>query len=150
MARVSGRLVAYAPESLRINPKETKGLRSISPAEAVQTIGSTRGGRFPQLRELLAFAYTQEPASLAVEAQRRKPYVEAREFVAVHVESGVVRYETSFFFDIKYSGVRALSIDVPAGLADKLRNLTPALARSENRAAARGCRQWLCRLATRG
>ena len=72
----------------------------------MQPIGSTRGGRFPQLRELLAYAYTQEAASLIVEGQRRKPYIEARELLAVHIESGVVRYEATFFFDIKYSGVR--------------------------------------------
>src|SRR5439155_6825979 len=38
VARTSGRLVVYAPESLRISPKEAKGLRPISPAEAVQNI----------------------------------------------------------------------------------------------------------------
>lgn len=127
VARTSGRLLVYAPESLRISPKEAKGLRPISPAEAVQSIGSTREGRFPQLRELFAYAYTQEAASLMVEGQRRKQYIEARELLAAHIESGVVRYEATLFFDIKYSSVKTLRIDVPKEMADKIRNLTPAL-----------------------
>ncbi|HZN36502.1 MAG TPA: hypothetical protein VFB80_21885 [Pirellulaceae bacterium] len=127
VARTSGRVLVYAPESLRINPKESKGLRPISPAEAVQVVASTRGGRFPQLRELLAYAYTQEAASLIAEGQRRKPYIEARELLTAHVESGVVRYEATFFFDIKYSSVKTLRLDVPAAIAGDLRNQTPAI-----------------------
>jgi len=127
VARTSGRLLVYAPENLRINPKEIKGLRPISPAEAVAGLESTRAGRFPQLRELLAYAYTQEAASLAVEGQRRKPYIEVRELLAAHIESGVVRYEWTFHFDIKYSAVKTLRLDVPKAIAADLRNLTPAL-----------------------
>lgn len=52
--RVTGRLILYAPESLRVTPTDAKGLRSTSAAEALQGIESTRGGRFPQTRELLA------------------------------------------------------------------------------------------------
>ena len=114
MLRTSGRLLVYAPEGLRINPKEQKGLRPISPAEAIANMESTRGGRFPGLAELVAYAYTQEPASLIVEAQRRKPYIEARELLTAHIESGVVKFEATFFYDIRYSGVRQLRIDVPA------------------------------------
>lgn len=127
VARTSGRMVLHAPESLRINPKETKGLRPISPAEAVQVVPCARDGRFPTLRELLAYAYTQEPASLIVEGQRRKPYIEARELLTAHIESGVVRYEATFFFDIKYSGVKTLRLDVPAAIAGDLQNLTPTI-----------------------
>ena len=39
----------------------------------------------------------------------------------------MVRYEVTLFFDIKYSSVKTLRIDVPKDIADKVRNLTPAL-----------------------
>ncbi|MCE9525204.1 MAG: hypothetical protein K8R36_04030, partial [Planctomycetales bacterium] len=68
--RVTGRFILYAPESLRVTPTDAKGLRSTSAAEALQGVESTRGGRFPQTRELLAYAYTQEPVSLKLEAGR--------------------------------------------------------------------------------
>ena len=49
-----------------------------------------------------------------------------RELFAAHIESGVVRYEARLFFDIKYSSVKALRIDVPKDIADKVRNLLEA------------------------
>jgi hypothetical protein len=127
VARTSGRLLVYSPESLRANPQEVKGLAPIAPAEAVQTIPSTRNGRFPQLREIAAYAYTGEPAGAIIAAERRKPYIEARELLAAHVESGVIRYEATFVFDIRYSSVRSLRLDVPAASAADIRNLTPQL-----------------------
>jgi hypothetical protein len=127
VSRSSGRLLIYAPESLRAQPEATSNLSPISPAEAVQTIGSTRSGRFPLLREAAAYAFAHQPASLAFTAQRRKPHIEARELLTVHVEPGVIRYEATFFYDIKYSGVRTLQLEVPAAIATDLRNLTPAL-----------------------
>lgn len=126
VARTSGRLIVYAPESLRVNPKEMKGLRPISLGEALANIESTRGDRFPGLGQIAAYAYTQEPASLIVEGQRRKPYLEARELLSAHIESGVVRFAATFFYDIRYSSVRTLRIDVPAAIADEIRNQTPA------------------------
>src|SRR5262249_28052924 len=82
VARTSGKLLIYAPESLRANPQEAKGLAPISLADAVANLGSTRGGRFPQLREVAAYGFTQEAAGLAFSAERRKPYIEARELLA--------------------------------------------------------------------
>ena len=39
----------------------------------------------------------------------------------------MVRYEATFFFDIKYSSVQSLRIDVPVAIAGDFRNLTPAI-----------------------
>jgi hypothetical protein len=127
VARTSGRMVVYAPESLRITPKELKGLRTISAAEALENMESTRAGRFPQLAQLAAYAYTQEPAGLIVDGERRKPYIEARQLLAAHIESGVKKYDLKFFFDIRFSSVKSLRIDVPAALAPDIRNLTPTM-----------------------
>ena len=127
VARTAGRMIVYAPESLRLVPSETKGLRTISAAEALEGVESTRAGRFPGLSQLAAFAYTQEPASLTVKAQRRKPYIEVRQLLSAHIESGVVKYDATFFFDIRYSSVKALRIDVPTTLADKIQDETPTM-----------------------
>jgi hypothetical protein len=127
VARTAGRMIVYAPESLRITPKELKGLRTISAAEALENMESTRAGRFPQLGQLAAYAYTQEPASLIVDAERRKPYIEARQLLSVSIDSGVVKYDARFFFDIRFSSVKSLRIDVPATLAPEIRNLTPTM-----------------------
>jgi hypothetical protein len=141
----NGWVVVYAPESLRITPGEVSSLSPISPAEAVQTIGSSRGGRFAGLREVAAYAFAHEPASLSLAVERRKPHVEARELLTVHVEPGLVRYEATLIFDIKYSGVRSLAVELPAAIEGEVRNLTPALRdqRAAEQPAAEGGRvQW--------
>jgi hypothetical protein len=125
--RSTGRLVVYAPESLRVNPDTTDGLRAISSAEAYEGVESTRGPRFPATRQVLAFAYTEEPAELSLAVERRKPHVTARQLLVARIETGVVKYEATFFYDILYSGVKSLRIDLPAELAGEIRNQTPGI-----------------------
>ena len=108
--RATGRLVIYAPESLRIAPKDLAGLRPISISEALSGAACQRAGRFPLTRELLAYAYTQEPARLAMDVERRKPYIQARQLVFINVESGVAKYEVTLQFDVLYSGVKSLRV----------------------------------------
>jgi hypothetical protein len=126
VSRTAGRMIVHAPESLRITPSDLAGLRTISASEALENMQSLRDGRFSTLAQLAAYAYTQEPASLKAQAERRKPYIEARQLLAVNVESGVVKYDAWFYFDIKFSGVKTLRIDVPTALAGKFKNLTTA------------------------
>ena len=59
--RAVGRLVIYAPESLRVNPGKIAGLRSVSFQEAFEGMQSVRGPKPGDVRPVLAFAYTQEP-----------------------------------------------------------------------------------------
>jgi hypothetical protein len=127
IARTNGRMIVYSPESLRITPSELVGLRTVSVAEALAGIESTRDGRFPALQPLTGYMFTKEPASLTVQAQRRSPFIETRQLLSVNVDSGVMKYDAWFFYDIRYSGVKNLRIDVPASLAGSLRNQTPAL-----------------------
>jgi hypothetical protein len=117
--RETGRLVLYGPDSLRFNPREPKGLRTISPTEAVQG--------FPTLpapaaeRPVMAFAFGTDPASLTVEAERRKPHITVRQLLTVRLDSGVARFEALFFCDVLYSGIKSLRIDLPKALADQIR-----------------------------
>ncbi len=57
-------------------------------------------------------------------AERRKPHITVAQLLAVQVDSGVVKYEATFFYDIRYSGVKSLRIDVPQALAAEIRNQT--------------------------
>ncbi len=132
----AGRLVVYAPESLRVNPDKTVGLRSISFKEAFEGFRSTTmtsdkapplqwGGVSEQLA--LAFAYGDEPAALTLAAERRKPQVTVRQLLVARVEEGVVKYDFTFFYNVLYSGVKSLRIDVPAEVAAGLRVATPGV-----------------------
>ncbi len=122
--QLQGGVVVYAPESLRVNPTDLAGVRTVSFAEARQQGQFARGERLAGLREVLALAHADEAVELTLAVERRRPHVTARQLLTVHVESGVVKYSAHFFYDIRYSGVADLRIDVPADLADRITNET--------------------------
>lgn len=123
----NGRLVIYAPESLRLNPNKQTGVRVVAFAEAIQGLESQRKDRFPALREVLAFVYTLEPVELTLTVERRKPQVDVRQLLTARIDSGVVKYDAVFHFDVRYSSVKSLRIDVPTPLATEIRNVTPGI-----------------------
>jgi hypothetical protein len=116
--RETGRLVIYAPDSLVVNPTKTDGLRSITLMEALDMVAAQRASSSTAfVGSTLSFAYTQEPVAVALSAERRKPYITARQLLVARIESGVVRYESTIFYDIQYSGVKTLRLDLPKDLA---------------------------------
>jgi len=124
-----GTLVFKSPESLRVNPEKSDGMRSISFAEAYQTVPAAPSSGAP-VKPVLAYAFTKGPAALIVNVERRRPQITARQLLQTEVEAGVVKYHASFYYDIKYSGVKSLRIDVPADLADDIRDITKSPRRS--------------------
>jgi hypothetical protein len=125
--RETGRLVVYAPESLRVNPGETEGLRTVTIQEALQNMPARRKS---DERPVLAFAYTDEPVTFGLSAERRKPHVTVRQLLVARIDSGVVKYAATFHYDVRYSGVKTVRIDVPARLAPEIR-VTPLSVRHE-------------------
>jgi hypothetical protein len=123
-------LIVHAPESLRVNPASATGLRAIAFSEAYQALQSTRDNRFPATRPTLAFAFADQAAQLDLSAERRKSQVTARQRMLVRIDSGVVQYEAKIFFDILYSGVKSLRIDVPAEIAAEIQNTSSGLRES--------------------
>jgi hypothetical protein len=125
--RAEGRFILHTPESLRVNPSATTGLRAISFSEAYQGQSSVRENRFPLTRPTLAFAFSEQSALLDLSAERRKSQITARQRLVVRIDSGVVRFESLVIYDILYSGVKSLRIDVPASLAADIRNTSNGL-----------------------
>ena len=125
--RTNGRLVVLAPESLRVNPGKQSGLRSVSLTEAIAgaALESTTA------RPVSSFVYTKAPVELSLSVERRKPYVSVGQLLVARVDPGVVKYDATFFYDIRYSGVKNLRIDVPAELAPDIRNDTPGVTEKE-------------------
>ncbi|HUY36059.1 MAG TPA: hypothetical protein VMV69_25190 [Pirellulales bacterium] len=124
VARATGRLLIHAPESLRINPGQSTGLRVVSFQEALAGMEPAREQPAPGSRPVLAFAFSDETTSLTLSAERRKPRVTVRQLLVARIEPGVVQYTDTLHYDIRYSGVKSLRIDVPAVLAGNLRNDT--------------------------
>jgi hypothetical protein len=122
----SGRLIVYGPESLRLYGEELDGLRVIPAAEALQVLPSQRSGRFPLVREVLAYGFGKTPAKAKVSVERRRPAITVKQFVVARFETGAAKYEATLFHDIRYSGVKTLRVDIPEPLAARLHNDTPA------------------------
>ncbi|HEX4148808.1 MAG TPA: hypothetical protein VHY20_07465, partial [Pirellulales bacterium] len=129
LEQAAGKLVLYAPESLEVNFGELTGLRSTSFDE--QTGGSIPWpNKKNGPRAVQAFAYASESAELKLTAERRKPQVTVRQLLVARVESGVVKYQATFFYDVLYSGLKTLRIDVPSAIDPLLRVDTPSIRHS--------------------
>lgn len=127
LERSQGHLVVYAPDALRFKSTNTAGLQNVAVSEAQSKALSCRDGRFPNLRETLAFAFFQDPAKIDLGIERRKPQISVRQALSAHIESGIVHYDAVFHYDIRYSGVRSLRIDIPTELVGQVRATTKAV-----------------------
>ncbi len=126
--RQQGAVLVLAPESLRVSAVRSVNLRDVSVDEALQLIGTQEiPGAAGSERSSLSFIFGDEPVDLVLGAERRQPYVTVRQLLLSAVEPGVVRYDATFFLDVRYSGVRFLRLDVPADLASLIRIVTPGL-----------------------
>ena len=127
--RVSGRLIVYAPENLLVNPVEDEplGFRSITTTAALGGFQGAPGRDLSEIRPIKAYAYTQEHGQLELVAERRKPQVRVRQLLAADIRDGAVDYRASFFYDVLYSSVKSLRIDVPADVSEELRTNTTGL-----------------------
>ncbi len=116
----SGSVVVYAPESLQINATETTGLRN----EAFENAMRGRPSLSTQnvaLRPVLTYGFANSDATLNLQVKRRKPQITVEQLLVVSINSGVVKYDARLFYDIRYSGVKSLRLDVPTPLVDELR-----------------------------
>ena len=123
--RSSGRVVVYAPGGLRVNPGKTDGARQVSIKEAMEGMESSRAPGASEPR--WAFAFAHQPPTLSVLAERMKPHVTVQQLLEARIEHGVVNYKATFLYDILYSAVKSLRIDVPAPIAGLVNNETPSL-----------------------
>jgi hypothetical protein len=124
--RATGRLVIFAPDSLQINPEKTVGVRSISLAEAYDGVRPPPPYSPGGPRPVCDFAYNgDESVDVSLSAERRKPQVTVGQIIVVRVEDGVAKYDFTFHYNVLYSGVKSLRIDVPKSIADGLRVTTP-------------------------
>ena len=138
LATTIGRVIVYAPESLRMSASQTDGFRSIPFTEAAAATGCRHGNRFPSLRETLAFSFAADAKELLLAVERRKPQVTVRQLLTARLDAGVIKFDATFFYEIRYSGVDNLRIDVPESVSTEVRNQSPTLREIIGKPAADG------------
>lgn len=127
LERNRGRLVIFAPESLRVEVEKPLGLGEMRLDEVYDGFVTAREAKPGDSRPLSSWSFAEEPAGLTIQAERRQPKVTVQQLLAVRIESGVARFECSLNYDVQYSGVKSLRLDLPAAIAAKVRNETPTV-----------------------
>jgi uncharacterized membrane protein YphA (DoxX/SURF4 family) len=122
--RATGRLVIYAPESLQVNPGKPAGLGEAPLEKAMENIPSARDAKPGNARPVLPYTFAQEAVKLGLSVERRKPDVKIYQLLVARIDAGVVRYEAGLNYEVLYSGVKSLRLDVPADVTAALRNET--------------------------
>lgn len=127
LERNRGRLVIFAPESLRVDVETPRGLGEMRLDEVYDGFVTAREAKPGDVRPLSSWSFAEEAAGLTIQAERRQPKVTVQQLLAVRIESGVARFECSLNYDVQYSGVKSLRLDLPAAIAAKVRNETPTI-----------------------
>ena len=122
--QVRGRIVVYAPESLQVNLANVAGATSTPAADAYAVLRAPGTDGLARVGSPLALAYFKQPVSLSLVAERKRPHVEIAQLLVVRAKPGVVAYEATLNYDVKYSGVKSFRVDVSADLVGQIRNET--------------------------
>ena len=119
--RRDAKTVFNVAEYFRINKVDPVGLQAV-PVEQLRSEwrGNLAAGQ-------LGFVFGQENAAIDLQVERRKPQITIRQFQMVQIEDGVAKYTSRFYYDVQYSGVKSLRIDVPADVSSRLRNRTQGI-----------------------
>jgi hypothetical protein len=144
--RATGRLVIYAPDNLLTSAPVQEGLRSISFKEALEGLRPTREPRKSEARPVLCFALAQEPISLRLSVQRRKSLVSVYQLLVARIEERMARCQATLAYNVQFSGVKSLRIDLPAGVAQTARITTQGMTKKPIAPPppdlAKGCVAW--------
>lgn len=112
--RREGKMIFQADECFRIVKVDPSGLKT-TPIDQVRPgwVGGFPSGQ-------LGFVYAQESANLDLRIERRKPQITIRQFIDTRIEDGLVQYTDKIYYEILYSGVKSLRIDLPEKIADRI------------------------------
>ncbi len=122
LSRSAGSLIVYGPDSLRFSPTQSSGIQPVPYQQAASKVASLRQGQHPTARPTLAYSYSDQAASLLLSVERRSPYIAVRQRTSVTVDSGVTKFNILLFYDIRYSAVESVRIDIPDSVVSLLRN----------------------------
>ncbi|MDR2755402.1 MAG: hypothetical protein LBC20_06815 [Planctomycetaceae bacterium] len=110
-----GKLLILAEPAFRVSPVNTEGLQSVS----LQQLQSP-AWYLPKVNGQLGFFVADSAAKLTLRAERRQPQLTLRELRTVHIEEGIIKNKAKFYYEILFSTVKSLRIDVPEKLSGRL------------------------------
>ncbi|MCL2117455.1 MAG: hypothetical protein FWH27_03400, partial [Planctomycetaceae bacterium] len=114
-----GILIFSAPDSLRVTPTGFSGMQNVS---FDQLADKWVAGERSQAN--LAYVFASDQPELSLSVTRRMPQVTIKQLLSVRIDDGVARFSDKIAYNVLYSGVKSLRIDVPQEISDIVRNQT--------------------------
>ncbi|MDR0703587.1 MAG: hypothetical protein LBF88_01215 [Planctomycetaceae bacterium] len=111
-----GKLLLCAKNMFRINPADIEGLQQIS----LQQLQSPAWHIPIDNDAQLGFLVADSDAKLTLRAERRQPQLTLRELRTVRIDEGSIKNEAKFYYEILFSTIKSLRIDVPEKLSGRL------------------------------
>jgi hypothetical protein len=109
------KLLICAEPAFRISPINSEGFQSIS-LQQLQSPAWHLNTSFGQFGFLVA----DSAATLTLHAERRQPQLTLRELRTVRIDEGSIKNEAKFYYEILFSTIKSLRIDVPEKLSGRL------------------------------
>jgi hypothetical protein len=129
---VQGNVTLLAPEGLRVTPVDTAGGQSVAISEVQPSIaGLVQISGIGSSLAVHAFRYANESFNPTFSVERRQPQIEVGQLVIADVQSGIINHSVTLAYDVRYSGVKKLRLDVPTSLVGKIRNDSKLVQESE-------------------
>ncbi|MDR2345880.1 MAG: DUF3060 domain-containing protein [Planctomycetaceae bacterium] len=113
--RFTGKLMLQIDESFRINPIEMEGIQPVS----IQQI-SDKEWMLSKTNARSGFLFSQEIVSFKIQAEKRKPQLTLKEIRHVRVESGTIKHHVKFNYNIQFSGLNSIRIDLPEQVSGRI------------------------------
>ena len=119
---VQGNVTVLAPEGLRVTPVDTAGGQSVAISEVQPSIaGLVQMSNVGSSLAVHAFRYATESFNPTFSVERRQPQIEVGQLVIADVQSGIINHSVTLAYDVRYSGVKKLRLDVPTSLIEEIR-----------------------------
>lgn len=120
---VQGNVTVLAPEGLRVTPIDTAGGQSVAVSEVQPSVvGLVQLSRVGTSLAVHAFRYANETFNPTFSVERRQPQIEVGQLVIADVQSGIINHSVTLAYDVRYSGVKKLRLDIPTSLIEMIRN----------------------------
>jgi hypothetical protein len=120
---VQGNVTVLAPEGLRVTPMDTAGGQSVAISAVQPSIaGLVQLNRVGSSQAVHAFRYASESFNPTFSVERRQPQIEVGQLVIADVQSGIINHSVTLAYDVRYSGVKKLRLDIPTSLIEMIRN----------------------------
>ncbi len=113
--RSDGRLIVEATDAFRLNTLDAEGLQPVS---VQQALGND--WNLGRSSAQLGFLFAETLPAFKLQAERRKPQLVLQEVRTVRIEDGSIKHTAKFHYEVRFSGIKSLRIDVPEALSGRL------------------------------